>query len=105
MEEKDFEKFFKKNKDLIFRYNAYRKVWTPYELEKKFSDESIYEDGGYYSYGKINNYYILPNKDILLEFECYIEGDDGFTFESLDHFEYRRLSEIHLTRFNIDNEQ
>ena len=43
----DFETFLQDNSETIFRYFKYKKVWTPYELDKKFSDESIYENGGY----------------------------------------------------------
>ena len=43
----DFDTFVLDNQDKIFRYYKYVRVWTPFELDKKYSDESIFENGGY----------------------------------------------------------
>ena len=88
----------------VFRYTVYKKVWTPYELEKKYSDESEYEDGGYYNHAYITNIIEIPN-DVLIEFEELAEYEEGAPFEPKGYKTYRKLSEISLSKFDIDNEE
>lgn len=86
----------------IFRYCVYKKVFTPYEQDKKFSDEPIFEDGGYWNYAYITNVIEIPN-DILIEFDELYEEDGDF--KSRCFKTYRKLSDIQLVKYEKDNEE
>ena len=49
----DMDQWIKENKDRLFRFLRYRKVFTPYEVKEAFMDESEFEDEGYYQYAKL----------------------------------------------------
>lgn len=87
----------------IFRFLTYKKVWTPYENEHKFSDESEYEEGGCWKFGKIINAIEIPN-DVLLEIREYVQYEEFTSFQDTGRTLYKRLSEIRLEKFDIDNE-
>lgn len=59
--------FIEKHKNEVFRYVQYRKIWTPYEMEEKFKDES--ETEVYYSFARITDCFDLGSGDYLLELE------------------------------------
>ena len=102
----DFETFVHDNSDTIFRYFKYKKVWTPYELDKKYSDESMYENGGYAELAYIRQAIELPDGDVLLKMEHTYEPDDMYDEPDEDHntiYEYVKLSEISLEEFSKDN--
>lgn len=102
----DFETFVHDNSDTIFRYFKYKKVWTPYELDKKYSDESMYENGGYAELAYIRQAIELPDGDILLKMEHTYEPDDMYDEPDEDHntiYDYVKLSEISLEEFSKDN--
>lgn len=86
----------------VFRYLTYKKNWTPYEMDKKYSDESEFEEGGYYRFAYITNVIEIPG-DVLIEFTELSQGDFEGQFEDAGFKQYRRLSEIKLERFDIDN--
>lgn len=94
----DLETFILDNSDTIFRYLVYKRVYTPYEQDKKYSDESIYEDGGMYTYARINTAIELPDGDVLLGFN-EVDPDTHRPF-STEHF--FKLSEIKLSKFDYD---
>ena len=80
-----FADFVKATENRIFRFWVFKKFYTPYELERKFSDESLYEDT-MAKHGFIREAIVLPDNDILLGF--------AELFESVDDLkeEYRSLS-------------
>ena len=77
--------------DRLFRFVVYRRFYTPYEQEQKFSDESFYEDT-HFTFGYIKELINLENGDYLIGFE--LADDDGTSFDTV---EYYRLSEIRLS--------
>ena len=85
--------FFKVHDGQIFRFWVYKKMFTPYEQEKKFSDESIYENA-HCSYGRIIEVAPLPDGDILLAFQ--IDGNYDVGINDIDYVTYYKLSEIQL---------
>ena len=102
--ENNFLDFIKKNKGVVFRYWVYRRGFTPYEQENKFSDESMFEDI------ECTNAFIeeciyLPDGDVLIGFLEYDEGidwDDGQThYRSIN---YEKLSNIKLACYKGDQE-
>lgn len=102
------KEFIKKHEGEVFRYVQYRKMWTPYEMEEKFRDESETETT--YSFARITDCFDLGNGDYLLELEkgqVEIEYDDDDNehpvFCSYNIKKYRRLSDIQIDRFDYDN--
>lgn len=87
----------------IFRFLVYKKVYTPYEQENKFSDESEYENGGYWKFGLITNAIEIPN-DVLLEIEEMTQYDEFKPFEPLNRKVYFKLSDIRLEYWEDDNQ-
>ena len=100
-----FESFVHQNHNRIFRYWIYRRIYTPFEQEKKFSDESMYEDD-YCTCAYIRECISLGNGDYLLGFESvdFIPDtiDDG---EYLQSIMYCKLSEIRLEYYEGDSRE
>ena len=42
----DMDSWLRENRDRLFRFLRYRKVFTPYEIQNAFMDESEFEDDG-----------------------------------------------------------
>lgn len=91
----DLETWLHDNDDLKFDVYVKKHIYTPYEQNEKFSDEST-EDlmlSGYY----IGDYVLLPNKDVLLGFYWVDpEGDEG-----RGPMFYYKLSEIRLVEVTL----
>lgn len=107
----DFETFILDNQDKIFRMYKYKRVWTPFELDKKYSDESVYENGGYAEFVYIRQAIELPDGDILLKLERTNDPEDKELYQDEDDeeekitiYRYEKLSDIVLEEFSIDNE-
>lgn len=101
---KSLEEWLDDNKNTIFRFLVYKKVFTPYEQDKKFSDESMYEDGGFYKFGQITDIIKIPN-DILLEMKILIDYDEFGPFTDINQTQYYKLSEIRLLKNNDDQRE
>lgn len=97
----DIGTWIQDNKDQVYRILTYRKVWTPYEIDKKYSDESIFEEGEYYLFARITNAIEVP-EGTLLELTEVVQGDDGIWIDN--HFtHYKLLSSIKLEKTGFDN--
>ena len=79
------------NADKVFRYNIYRKVYTPYEQEKKYIDESMYENDSY-EYAFIEDIIELKD-DFLIGFRSTLPD---FQWKKYDKI-YCRLSEVRIS--------
>ena len=97
-----FVDFILKNPDRVFRYWVYKKVFTPYELEHKFIDESRYEDS-YASFGVVREVIPLPENDYLLGIAQVFETLADLR-EDHAHIDYYRLSEIRLAYYPNEQE-
>ena len=96
----DFETFVLDEGDRIYRYQVYRRMFTPYEQEQSFMDESVFEDSSHPC--KICETITLPDGDILLGLSDVFEDDDGgYTVD--DDITYYKLSEIRLECRKSDN--
>lgn len=87
----DLETWLHDFEDDIFRILIYRKPgqYTPYEMENKFSDESLYVDNEY--------------KKVFIEDVIELPDEDGeYECELADSIEYYKLSEIKLECFKCD---
>ena len=104
----DLETFIlDEGRDKIFRMYKYRKIYTPYEQDKKYSDESIFENGSYPSFVRIINAIELPDGDVLLKLL-----DDVPVYERTKDYEkssciylYEKLSDIKLEEWEDDNKE
>lgn len=100
--------FIRKHEGEVFRYVQYRKIWTPYEMDEKFRDES--ETETHYSFARITDCFDLGSGDYLLELE---EGEVDTEYDDDDNehpvfvpsnlTKYRKLSDIQIDRFDYDN--
>lgn len=91
------ETWFCDNSDRIYRFVVYKKLFTPYEQDKKFSDESQFEDTRY-RFGFIEESIELGNGEWLLGFREVIEG------EVCSYISYFKLSDIQLSYFEQDKD-
>ena len=94
----DFETWLLDESDTrIFRYLIYKKIYTPHEQDKKYIDESEYENGGHYTLAKIEEAIDLNNGNWMLGMrEVYEDGSVS------KHLEYVKLDEIRLMSFDED---
>ena len=73
----DFETFLLDNDNRIYSYLVYKRMFTPYEQQQAFSDESQFEDGAHFTTAMIREAIPLGNGDWLLGMENIFE--DEFT--------------------------
>ena len=90
-----FKEWLEVHKDDCFRYWVHKIMFTPYEIEQKFEDESCLEDVTC-SYGYIVDHVVLPDNDILLGLS---EDKDG------GYISYYKLSAIDLALRESDKEE
>lgn len=86
----DVETWLLDESERIYRFLVYRRLFTPYEQQQAFIDESQFESD-YYSFGIIVEAMDLSVGDWLLGFREVVDG------ELSDEIVYYRLSEIRLS--------
>jgi len=91
------ETWFCDNSDRIYRFVVYKKLFTPYEQEHKFMDESQFEDI-HYRFAFIEEAVELGNGEWLLGFREIIDG------EVCKYIHYYKLSDIQLSYFEQDQD-
>lgn len=91
----DMETWLLDNDNRIFRYRVYRRLFTPFEQQIAFSDESCFESAGYL-FGIIQEAVELSNGDWFIGIQEII-GD-----ELQESISYYRLSEIRLEFYSED---
>lgn len=98
-----FFEFLQKNKDRLFRFWVYKRLFTPLEQEKKYIYECVYEDTHAHT-GIIREAIVLPDNDLLLGF--YIPCCDTVDEEDeYKHIDYYKLSEIRMEYRPVDMEE
>ena len=80
----------------VFRMWIFKKMFTPYEQDEKFSDESVYEDD-ICKYVMIKELIELPDGDLLIGVQ---DADNDNLY-----LEYYKLSEIRLDYYPSDKER
>lgn len=93
----DMETWFCDNSERIYRFVVYKKLFTPYEQERKFADESQFEDT-HYRFGLIEEAIELGHGEWLLGFREIIDG------EVCGRIDYFKLSDIQLSYFEEDKD-
>ena len=93
----DFVTFLLDDGERLFRYQVYKRIFTPYEVEKKYIDQGEFEDANY-RFGFIKESIDLGNGDFLLGIqEVFDEWPEGDVI-----LEYYRLSELRLGYYPND---
>ena len=82
--------------DRVFRMWVFKRMFTPYEQEEKFTDESVYEDTTC-KFVMIKELIELANGDYLIGFQDTDRDDE--------YLEYFKLSEIRLDYRPEDKER
>ena len=96
----DFLTFLLDNSERIYRFLFIKEVFTPYEMDKKFIDETIYTDISYQD-GIIKEVINLENGDYLLGIQYLYDFDDLEREDDL-RIEYHLLSKTKIT-YDKDN--
>ena len=92
----DMETWVHDNSDRIFGFLVYKKLFTPYEQEEKFIDESQFEDD-HYTCARIHEAIDLGHGEWLIGFQIVDDDQD----EDADvQIEYHRTSDIRLFSFD-----
>lgn len=91
----DMHTFVSDNADKVFRYWVYKRMFTPLEVEKKYVDQSEFEDTTA-SFGIIRYLVELPNGDFLIGFSPVYDD------EVSQDVDYHRLSDIHMCMCDCD---
>lgn len=85
--------------DRIFRMYIFKRMFTPYEREKAYMDETVYTSSEP-KFVKIREVIELPDKDVLLGYQeifCWDDLDEGNP-----RIDYKKLSEIELSYYPAD---
>ena len=83
------------HKDDCFRYWVHKFIFTPYEVEEKFENQSCLEDDEC-MYGYIVDHVVLPDNDVMIGLS---ESKDG------GYISYYKLSAIDLALSDFDKEE
>lgn len=98
----DFETWLEENKDNFFIISKYKKIFTPLELEKKYIDQSIYEDS---KKVKILGAIKIPNGDIILHlWEYYCDDEDNLKPLVFGGF-YENLNDINISDYKCSTNE
>lgn len=99
----DFTTWLVNNQETVFTISRYRKMFTPYEEENKFSDETAFED----TYqGKIKSAINL-GYDTLLEINVLLDTIGGYDgeFSNSRVTNYELLSNVSLSVYKDESEE
>lgn len=91
----DMETWVLDESERIYRYQVYKRMFTPYEQKNAFVDESQFESD-YYSFGKIEEAVELGNGEWLIGIRQIIDNDLS------DSISFYRLGDIQLSVFDDD---
>lgn len=94
----DMETWLLDNEGRIFRFNVYRRMFTPREQAAQYFDETCFEDGGTYQFGIIEEAVELGQGEWLLGIR---EICDDTLCKVVSYY---RLSELRLHCFDGDQE-
>lgn len=100
----DLNGWIEKYKNTIFRMFEYKKIWTPYEMDQKFMDESEFKND-HSTLVKVKEAVTLPNGEILLKLRDVDdeenEDDDKNLHQAI--YYWRNMKDIQLDQFDYDN--
>lgn len=87
----------------VFRMLEVRKPgqYTPYEMENKFIDQSLYKDD-HYEHIQIKEAILLPDNDVMIGYRIVYDFDSLGQDWKESIIYYKKLSEIELSYFPDD---
>ena len=86
------EKWLENSKDKIFSIWRIKEIFTPYEQDKKFSDENIWENAGEY---KIVDCFTFDNKIFL---GCSLVLSETKVSNQIDYFDIDKIELTDITK-------
>lgn len=92
----DMPTWISDNSDRIYGFLVYKKIYTPYEQEQKFEDESQFENEQL-TFCKIKEAVDLGSGDWLLGLQLLFKDDPN---EDANNLDYHRLSDIQLCSYD-----
>lgn len=104
---KNYDNLIEEWKHKILRMFEIRRPgqYTPYEMNKQFTDESLYINDCCY-YIKIVDAYVLPDGDILLAYADIADAEDYIAAKDNNYtnkiITYKKLSEIDVCCYECD---
>ena len=100
----DLNDWIEKYKNTIFRMFEYKKIWTPYEMEQKFMDETEFKTDCS-TLVKVKEAVTLPNGEVLLKLRDVDDEEDEDDDENLHQaiYYWRNMKDIQLDQFDYDN--
>lgn len=98
MEYKSFGEYLKTlPENTVFRIWEYKKMFTPYEQDEKFSNQSIYENE-LAQHVIIDDVIELPDGDLLLAVH-------DWEYDKAEYTDYYKLSNISIAKADRDMEE
>ena len=100
----DLNSWIEKYKNTVFRMFEYKKIWTPYEMEQKFMDETEFKTDRS-TLVKVKEAVTLPNGEVLLKLRDVDDEEDEDDDENLHQaiYYWRNMKDIQLDQFDYDN--
>lgn len=99
----DMLAFVKAHENDLFMCWVYRKLFTPYEQQQAFMDESVFEDS-HATLCYIRECVQLENGDFLIGLQSTDDPRD-FPNPKLYNVEYYKLSEVRLSLCPVENNE
>lgn len=94
--------WFKNERNKVFRFYFYKKIFTPKEMKECSINEAVYENDGYPFLAYIMNIIEIPG-DLLLELMEYDDSEDEEYQEMLrQKRHYYRLSDVKMELYYLD---
>lgn len=90
----DFKTFMEDCSNRVWRLSVYRRMFTPYEQDKKYMDETCFENETINAF--IEEVITLPDNDILLGVRQVFDKNSIEHPEEYPNLDYYKLSEIRL---------
>lgn len=91
----DFNTFINDYGNRLWRILVYKRMFTPYEMDKAYIDETVYEDEWHNVF--IEEVIQLPDNDILLGVRTVFDRESIEHPEEYSKLDYYKLSEIRLS--------
>lgn len=96
--------FLEAHQDDIFMFWVYRRVYTPYEQQQAFMDESVFEDS-HANFGFAAECISLGGGDFLIGFRTVADPDEIGAQNYKTPIDYYKLSEIRMTLYQPTTEE
>ena len=99
----NINEWIERYKNTVFRMLEYKRMWTPYEMEEKFVDETEFTTDQCILV-KVKEAVTLPNGEVFLKLRD-VDDEDPEEDEEERHeiYYWRNMRDIQLDEFDWDN--